>query len=106
VANSGGTNISRVFIGSTTRSQLRELLDLRIKTLNTYNSVVTENRDVTTGQVHLSLQGPISYSDRPQYVTQSSGGRIFYSPRPTPQAPAGTIRWLDPALAVPDPRQV
>ncbi len=106
VANSGGTNISRVFIGATDPSQLREDLAHRILTRNTYTYTVTMTRDEATGKIRLSATGPISYSDRPQYIAQSKGGRIFYSTRPTTTAPAGTIRWLDPALQVPDPRQI
>ena len=106
VANSGGTNISRVFIGSTNASVLREDLANRILTRNTYIFEIKEARDASTGKIRLSYAGPISYSDRPQYISQSAGGRIFYSTRPTPTAPAGTIRWLDPSLPVPDPRQI
>lgn len=106
VANSGGTNISRVFIGSTEASALREDLANRILTRNTYVYQVTIQKDENTGKIRLTGIGPFSYSDRPQYIAQSKGGRIFYSTRPTAQAPAGTIRWLDPSLPVPDPRQI
>ena len=106
VANSGGTNISRVFMGSSTPSAMHEVLAERILTRNTYSFVVTETRDVNTGKITLQVQGPISYSDRPQYLAVSKAGRVYYSTRTTPQAPAGTIRWLDPSLPVPDPRQI
>ncbi len=106
VANSGGTNISRVYIGSTFAANLHEDLPHRILTRNTYNFMVSVQRDENTGKIRLSAQGPLSYSDRPQYIAQSTAGRIYYSTRPTTDAPAGTIRWLDPSLPVPDPRQV
>jgi hypothetical protein len=106
VANSGGTNISRVFIGSTSVANLREDLPNRILTRNTYVFTVTIQKDENTGKIRLTGQGPFSYSDRPQYLVQSKGGRIFYSTRPTSQNTAGTIRWLDPNLPVPDPRQI
>ena len=106
VANSGGTNISRVFIGSTDASQLHEDLAHRILTRNTYVYTVNIQRDPNTGKIRLVVDGPVSYSDRPQYLVQSAGGRIFYSTRPTASAPASTIRWLDPSLPVPDPRQI
>jgi hypothetical protein len=106
VANSGGTNISRVDINQTDPRNIRELLAQRILTRNTYLFVVQEVKDANTGKNRITLTGPISYSDRPQYVQQSAGGRIFYSTKPTATAPAGTIRWLDPTLAVPDPRQI
>ncbi|HVX41528.1 MAG TPA: hypothetical protein VHB25_18360 [Gemmatimonadaceae bacterium] len=106
VANSGGTNISRVFIGSTDVSQMHDDLANRILTRNTYVYTVTVQKDDNTGKIRLTADGPISYSDRPQYLVQSKGGRIFYSTRPTATNPAGTIRWLDPTLPVPDPRQI
>jgi hypothetical protein len=37
---------------------------------------------------------------------QSAGGRIFYSTKPTSAATPGTLRWLDPIQAVPDPQQI
>jgi hypothetical protein len=103
VANSGGTNLSRVFVGAGTKA---EVLAQRILTRNTYAFVVTETIDANTGRISLSLQGPISYSDRPQYVAVSKAGRVYYSTMPTAAAPAGTIRWLDPSLPVPDPQQI
>ena len=106
VANSGGTNISRVFIGSADPAQVHEDLPNRILTRNSYVYQVTVQKDENTGKIRLSALGPISYSDRPQYIAQSKGGRIYYSTRPTATAPAGTMRWLDPSLPVPDPRQV
>jgi len=95
-----------VYIGSTDASALHEDLPHRILTRNTYTYTVTVQRDEATGKVHLTAQGPISYSDRPEYLVQSRGGRIFYSTRPTASAPAGSVRWLDPSLAVPDPHQI
>jgi hypothetical protein len=106
VANSGGTNISRVYIGSTTASAMHEDLVNRILTRNTYLYTITVARDPNTGRIGLTVVGPLSYSDRPQYIAQAKGGRIFYSTRPTETAPAGTLRWLDPSLPVPDPRQI
>ena len=106
VGNSGATTISRVFIGSTDPTQVHEALTQRVRTRNTYIFVVTFNRDATTGKIRLTAEGPFSYSDRPQYVAESMGGRIYYSTKPTASAPAGTIRWLDPNLPVPDPRQI
>jgi len=106
VANSGGTNISRVYIGSSDPSSMHEDLAARILTRNTYVYTVLVQRDATTGKILLKVTGPISYSDRPQYIAQSKGGRVYYSTRPTPTAPAGTMRWLDPSLPVPDPRQI
>ncbi len=106
VANSGGTNISRVFIGSKDPTVLKEDLPNRILTRNTYVYTITVQKDENTGKIRITAAGPFSYSDRPQYIAQSTGGRIFFSTRPTTTAPAGTLRWLDPSLPVPDPRQI
>jgi hypothetical protein len=107
VANSGGTNISRVYVGTTDASGMHEDLTHRIFTRNTYLFTINVTRDPTNSQlIRLAAQGPISYSDRPQYIAQAKGGRIFYSTRPTATAPAGTLRWLDPSLPVPDPQQI
>ena len=104
VANSGGTNISRVYIGS--GGSIHEDLAHRILTRATYSYNINVSRDENTGKIRLTAQGPIQYSDRPQYIAQANAGRIYYSTRPTATAPEGTIRWIDPSLPVPDPRQV
>jgi hypothetical protein len=106
VANSGGTNISRVYIGSQSAGAIHEDLAHRILTRATYAYSLTVSRDENTGKIRLSAQGPNLYSDRPQYIAQAAAGRIYYSTRPTQTAPAGTIRWIDPSLPAPDPRQV
>ena len=106
VANSGGTNFSRVFIGTNDATQVQEDVSHRILTRAAYTFVVTETRDQTTGKITLTDQGPIAYSDRPQYIAESKGGRIFYSTAPTASAPQGTIRWLDPSQAPADPHFV
>lgn len=106
VANSGGTNFSRVFVGTNDPTQMVEDVSRRILTRAAYTFVVTETRDANTGKITLTDQGPIAYSDRPQYLAESKGGRIFYSTAPTASAPQGTIRWLDPSQAPADPHFV
>src|SRR5206468_2010008 len=91
------------YVGAGTKA---EVLSQRILTRNTYAYLVSQTEDVNTGRITLSLQGPYSYSDRPQYLAVSKAGRVFYSTQPTAAAPAGTIRWLDPSLPVPDPQQI
>lgn len=103
VANSGGTNLSRIFIGPSDAAQMTER---RILTRNTVVYTISETREEETGKIRLSLGGPLSYSDRPQYLAQAASGRIYYSTRPTESAPTGTIRYLDPAQPTPDTRQV
>jgi hypothetical protein len=104
VANSGGTNLSRVYVGAASPSGMKEDLVNRIVTRISLMYKVTETRDVASGKIRLSLIGPILFSDRPQYVQQSAAGRIYLSTRPTSAATQGTIRYLDPAATAPDQR--
>ena len=85
VANSGGTNISRVNLG--TRAEVG-----RIKTANAYIYDVGYSKDETSGGYKFSPSAPIDYSDRPQYIAQSASGALYYSTRPTSEASAGTLR--------------
>ncbi|MEN3273832.1 MAG: hypothetical protein V7636_2593, partial [Actinomycetota bacterium] len=104
VANSGGTNLSRVFIGAATPSGMSEDLQHRIDTRISLLYKITENRDQNTGKIRIGVVGPILFSDRPQYVQQSTSGRLYLSTRPTPAAQKGTVRYMDPAAAAPDQR--
>jgi hypothetical protein len=104
VANSGGTNLSRVYVGAATPSGMKEDLTNRIVTRISLLYKVTEQRDAATGKIRLSLKGPILFSDRPQYVQQAPTGRIYLSTRPTAAASAGTVRYLDPSAPAPDQR--
>jgi hypothetical protein len=94
VANSGGTNISRVDLG--TRSETG-----RIKTANAYVYNVSWSKDLTSGGYKYSVSAPIDYSDRPQFIAQSASGALYYSTRPTTEATPGTLRRIDNFL---DPR--
>ena len=104
VANSGGTNLSRVYIGAATASGMKEDLNNRLLTRVSFMFKITEVRDPATGKIRVTVSDPISYSDRPQYVEQSAAGRLYFSTKPTSAAPLGTVRYLDPAAAAPDQR--
>lgn len=106
VANSGGTNISRVFIGNSSVAAMHEDLANRILTRNLFIFQVVQSRDVGTGKITASKLPIISYSDRPQYLAQSTTGRIYFSTRPTSFAPEGTVRYVEtlPIYPAPDPR--
>ena len=106
VGNSGATTISRVFIGTNDKTLMREALARRIRTRDITIHIVQFIRDVSTGKIRLVRRPDVSYSDRPQYVVESQGGRIFYSTKPTSSATPGTLRWIDPALPFPDPQQI
>jgi hypothetical protein len=94
VANSGGTNISRVDLTSRVEAS-------RIKTANAYLYDVGWSKDQTSGGYKYSVSAPIDYSDRPQYIAQSASGALYYSTRPTTEATPGTLRRIDDVL---DPR--
>ena len=106
VGNSGATTISRVFIGTNDKTQMREALARRIRTRDIIIHIVQFVRDASTGKIRLVRRPNVSYSDRPQYVVESQGGRIFFSTKPTSAAQPGTLRWIDPALPFPDPQQI
>lgn len=105
VANSGATTISRVFVGTSTATSMQEDLPRRIRTRETVVYDVLLSFDID-GDIILQAVDQWSYSDRPQYVAESEGGRIYYSTRPTSAATPGTIRWMQPNLPFPDPQQI
>ena len=103
VANSGGTNISRVFIGTTDVTQIAEVASRRIKTPNTlvFDVSVAMNNGIPRYKVTA-----YDYSDRPQYIAQSITNEIYFSTKPTSEATPGTIRHYDPNYPNPDVRMV
>jgi hypothetical protein len=100
VANSGGTNISRVDLGNRVESG-------RIKTANAFIYDVAYSKDELSGGYKFTPSAPIDYSDRPQYIAQSASGALYYSTRPTTEATAGTLRRIDNFLdPKSEPRQL
>ena len=100
VANSGGTNISKV-------SLVTRLETGRVKTANEYLFDVSYSKDETSGGFKFSVSAPIDYSDRPQFIAQSASGALYYSTRPTTSATPGTLRRVDNFLdARAEPRQI
>jgi hypothetical protein len=111
VANSGGTNISKVSLLSLTETG-------RVKTSNEYlfdvtYSVVEAQKDSSgnpipgTSGFKFGVTGPFDYSDRPQFIAQSASGALYYSTRPTSASKPGTLRRLDNFLdARSEPRQI
>jgi hypothetical protein len=94
VANSGGTNISRVDLATRVESG-------RIKTANAYIYDVAYSKDDQSAGYKFTVPAPIDYSDRPQYIAQSASGALYCSTRPTTEATPGTLRRIDNFL---DPR--
>jgi len=104
VANSGGTNLSKVYVGAASPSGMSENLSTRLKTRISLLYRVTEVRDASTGKIRINVIGPFLFSDRPQFVEQGSSGLLYLSTKPTAAAPAGTVRYLNPSKAAPDER--
>lgn len=99
VANSGGTNISMVNLGTRTETG-------RAKTSNEWVYDVSYTTADSTG-FKFDVAPVIDYSDRPQYIAQSASGALYYSTRPTSTATPGTLRRLDNFLdARAEPRQI
>ena len=103
VANSGGTNISRVNLGTGTVPSIQEDLNLRIRTRTNFLYVHVEGAD-DAGAIRYIGRRRLMFSDRPQYIGQLTDGTIFFSTRPTVTAPGGTVRYLNPAQPFPDQR--
>ncbi|MEO7965563.1 MAG: hypothetical protein ABIT38_16770, partial [Gemmatimonadaceae bacterium] len=100
VANSGGTNISKVSLST-------RLENGRVKTANEYVFDVSYSKDETSGGFKYRVAPPIDYSDRPQYIAQSASGALYYSTRPTTAATPGTLRRIDNFLDTrAEPRQI
>jgi hypothetical protein len=98
VSNSGGTNISRVDLITG-----RENLNERIRTRTNFMFVLSESFD-NAGAVHYGGLTTRMFSDRPQYIGQTSDTTIYFSTKPTTEAPEGTVRYLDPRQPFPDLR--
>lgn len=105
VANSGGNNLSRVDL--TTRKELdAQRIRTRLTPLYTLTEDVSAGDSVNPPTFHEGLSAPLLYSDRPQYIAQLADGTVYYSTRPTPTAPKGTIRYLDPTQPFPDEKAI
>lgn len=97
VANSGGTNISRIGLDG----NLTEVTQDRIRTQTAdffrvqfalQDTVLPTGVRDSVFVIHVTLE---DFSDRPQFIAQDSRGRLVYSTVPTPGAPDGTIRVLE-----------
>ncbi len=100
VANSAGTNISKVALDT-------RLETGRVRTTNEWIYDITATKDETSGGFKFKSSGPIDYSDRPQFIAQSASGALYYSTKPTSSATPGTLRRIDNFLDVrTEPRQI
>ncbi|HEU0014413.1 MAG TPA: hypothetical protein VFQ45_12055 [Longimicrobium sp.] len=88
VANSGGTNISAIPLRT---GVLAEDQGARILTPNeVLYDIEFDDKGIP------SKVTEVDYSDRPQFIAQTSLGQLVYSTRPTGAAPNGTVRIYDP----------
>ena len=105
VANSGGTNISRVFINDLS-ANLNIVAEVPSRRIKTQNSAVFDVRLSNSAGIFRYEVIVHDFSDRPQYVAQTLTGEIYFSTKPTESAPNGTIRHYDPNFASPDIRMI
>jgi len=102
VANSGGTNVSKVFIGTADPNAMVEDLAHRFRTRTAPLFEVKEVIDANTSKVSISISPPLLFSNRPQYIGQIADGTIFFSTKPTSEAPKGMIHYFRPSHLFPD----
>lgn len=101
VANSGGTNITNIFIGPNTagpeyEGPFVEDAGRRLLTPDVFFFDVERSLDETGGIRYTAFvipdAQPPGFSDRPQYLAVDSAGRILYSTKTTELGDRGTIR--------------
>jgi hypothetical protein len=96
VANSGGTNVSSVYLGPISGAgPMFEVPQARFLTPDV--RLFDVERKIENGilrwNVYLVPPGaPASFSDRPQFLTQDFSGRVLYSTKTTLIGNVGTIR--------------
>jgi hypothetical protein len=97
VANSGGTNVSAVYLGPVNGTGTAfEVPQSRFLTPDVLLFDTQRALDAT-GRIRYNVffipdATPPSFSDRPQYLGQDYTGRILYSTKTTPVGDFGTIR--------------
>ncbi len=96
VANSGGTNISNIWLGTTGTETLVEDPGRRFLTPDVVLYDVQRSVD-ETGSDRLKAfpipdANPPGFSDRPQFIAMDSVGRVLYSTRVSALGDRGTIR--------------
>lgn len=95
VANSGGTDVSNIYLGDRNGLGAREDNGRRLLTPDVTLWDVqrtSEEQGVTFEVFVLPFLGSDGFSDRPQYIAQDSTGRLVYSTVTSPGAGRGTVR--------------
>jgi hypothetical protein len=103
VANSGGTNLSVLWLGDRTTGPtspggLVEDVSRRILTPNA--RLLNLSWELGEGGILRYNKGAVlDFSDRPQFVAQHATGTLLYSTLPTAAAANGTIRYVDSSVS-------
>jgi len=95
VANSGGTDVSRIFLGDGNGVGAREDNAGRILTpdVTLWDIEETQEAGGTVYEItYLPAVGATGFSDRPQFIAQDSTGRLLYSTVTNVGAERGTVR--------------
>lgn len=100
VANSGGTDISRIFLGDRStgagagESSAGRILSPFVSLWEIVGAVNTTTGAATFTQTIYPAAGASGFSDRPQYMVQDSTGRVMFSTVTSNGAGRGTVRKL------------
>lgn len=95
VANSGGTDVSSLYLGDRNGVGAREDTQRRILTPDVTLWDVRrtqEQQGVTFERIILPAVGDAGFSDRPQYLVQDATGRLVYSTVTSAGGQRGTVR--------------
>lgn len=95
VANSGGTDVSNIYLGDRNGLGSREDSGRRLLTPDVTLWDVqrtSEQQGVTFEVFVLPFVGTAGFTDRPQYIAQDSTGRLVYSTVTSTGAGRGTVR--------------
>jgi hypothetical protein len=95
VANSGGTDVSNIYLGDRNGLGSREDSGRRLLTPDVTLWDVqrtSEQQGVTFEVFVLPFVGSAGFTDRPQYIAQDSTGRLVYSTVTSAGAGRGTVR--------------
>lgn len=95
VANSGGTDVSNLYLGDRNGVGAREDTQRRILTPDVTLWDVRrtqEQQGITFERIILPEVGSNGFSDRPQYLVQDATGRLVYSTVTSPGGQRGTVR--------------
>jgi hypothetical protein len=85
-------------------ANLNNVAEVPSRRIKTQNSSIFDVSVANSAGIFRYRVTVFDFSDRPQYVAQTVTGEIYFSTKPTPSAPDGTLRHYDPNFPAPDTR--